>query len=557
MPFRLILVFLLLFATSTPVAGERFHQHFTVEADGSYLLEAELVQHIGSAAAIGLHAEQFVGFNASLDDVLAIEAWTAKADGRRVPVASYQIREQQEAASQQAPMFQDTRVKVVIFPAVAVGDTLHLRYRLRRHTPLFPGQFEHFTAAHRVPARDMRLSYDLPASMALHADAVGFEQEPGDSRPGRRRTSWRYVDGGNKRVEHGSVSHLDYGNRLAVTTFADYAALALAYSARAKAAAQPDAAIEQLAADIVQGILDPHARAIALSDWVRRNIRYVAVYLGRGGVVPHSAPAVLANRYGDCKDQAALLQALLAAAGMPASAALVNSGTAYRLPLVPTLGVLDHVIVYVPQLQLYLDPGAAGVAGGLLPPALLGKPVVLADSGAFAMTPVFQPARSRTLTRVDLAPDGSRRFQVTRSSGDADQHGVIEGFAQLPGPVALATAFHARDGLIDAVFKLGQEPRRQLDFVCPAIDAQHELRYRLPANTRVLALPQALVVDDGRFFYRSQYARRGATVVVKRRLQFRHTAATCTPQDYRVMRPALVRMMRDLEGQVLVQVQGR
>ena len=75
----------------------------------------------------------------------------------------------------------------------------------------------------------------------------------------------------------------------------------------------------------------------------------------------------------------------------------------------------------------------------------------------------------------------------------------------------------------------------------------------MPANTGVLALPAPLVVDDGRFFYRSQYARRGGAVVVKRRLQFRHTAATCTPSDYRVMRPALERMMRDLRGQVVVQ----
>lgn len=617
MPFRSALVFLLVFlllfacsplrasasASDSAVTAERHHQHFTVEADGSYLIEVELVKHIGSAAAIALHAEQFVGFNASLDAVLAVDAWTAKADGRRVPVAPHQIREQQEAVSQDAPMFQDTRLKVVIFPDVAVGDTLHLRYRLRRHMPLFPGQFEHLTVAHPLPARDLQLSYDLPASMPLYADAVGFEQLPGISPAGRRRTTWRYLDGGQERIEHGSVSYLDYGKRLAVSTFPDYAAFAQAYHARAAAAALPDAAITKLAAGITQGLADPRTRAIALSDWVRRNIRYVAVYLGPGGVVPHPAPAVLANRYGDCKDHAALLQALLAAVGIQSSAALINSGDAYRLPGVPSLGVLNHVIVYVPQLQLYLDPTAATVAGGFLPPALLGKPVLLADSGAFAMTPVFQTARSRTLTRFDLARDGSSRFHVARTSGGAiaepyrqavrataplerehfvrrmlaglgqtgdgllepgdtgtagDDYtlafsGATEGFAQLPGPVALATTYHFWGGLGDAVFELGKEPERRQDFVCPAIDAQDELHYRLPANTRVLALPAPLVVDDGRFFYRSQYARRGDAVVVKRRLQFRHTAATCTPSDYRVMRPALERMMRDLRGQVVVQ----
>ncbi|SFD88116.1 DUF3857 domain-containing transglutaminase family protein [Massilia yuzhufengensis] len=613
MPFRLALFLMLLLACGPLAAGdkgtdrsvvvERHWQHFTVDADGAHTLEVELVKTIASAAAVEAHAEQFISFNNSLDQVISIEAWTTKPGGRRVPVGPQQIREQQEAASAEAPMFQDTRLKVVIFPDVAAGDTLTLRYTLRRHTPLFPGQFEDFTVARPWRHKDFRLTYDLPLSMALQADAAGFEPLPIDSPPGRRRYAWRYVDGDNERTEQGAVSTIDHGRRLAVSTFPDYAAFARAYQARAAAAAVPDAGIAKLAADATQGLDDPRARAIALSDWVRRNIRYVAVYLGPGGVVPHPSASVLANRYGDCKDHAVLLQALLAASGIPSSAALVNADNAYRLPAVPTLGVLNHVIVYVPQLQLFLDPTAETVAGGFLPPALLGKPVLLAGTGQFAVTPAYQSARSRTRTRFDIARDGSSRFHVARTSGGAiaepyrqavrgtpqaerdgfvrrmlaglgqtgeglleageteapgDDYtlafsGATDGFVRLPGPVALATTYNFWGGLGDAVFDLGREPERRQEFVCPAIDAEDELRYRLPPKTRVLALPKPLVVDDGRLFYRAQYARQGDAVVVKRRLQFRHTAATCTPDDYRQMRPALERMMRDLRGQVVVQ----
>jgi len=621
MPIRLALFLILVLGcgrlaasgdgSRRPAAVERHTQHFTVEEDGSYRLEAELVKTLATPAAVEQHAEQYIGFNASLDEVLSIEAWTTKPDGRRLPVGPQGIREQQEAASAEAPMFQDTRLKVVIFPGVAVGDTLTLRYTLRRHTPLFPGQFEDFTVARPGPPQEHReflLTYDLPLSMPLQADAAGFVPVPSTSPPGRRRYAWRQGDGTPARGEQDAVSYLDYGRRLAVSSFADYPAFARAYRLRAAPAALPDAAIARLAADITRGIAEPRARAIALSDWVRRNIRYVAVYLGPGGVVPHPAAAVLANRYGDCKDHAVLLQALLAAAGMPAEAALVNGDHAYRLPAVPTLGVLNHVIVHVPELQLFLDPTAASVAAGFLPPALLGKPVLLAGSGEFALTPAYQPARSRTQTRFDIARDGSSRFQVRRITGGAlaesyrqavratpqaerdgfvrhmlaglgqrgegrfdpgeteqpqqdrsgDQYtlafsGTTDGFLRLPGPVALATTYNFWGGLGDAVFGLGREPERSLDFICPAIDAEDELRYALPPRTRVLALPKPLVVDDGRFYYRSQYLRQGDAVLVKRRLQFRHTGPTCTPQDYRRMRPALERMMHDLRGQVVVQ----
>ena len=86
---------------------------------------------------------------------------------------------------------------------------------------------------------------------------------------------------------------------------------------------------------------------------------------------------MLANRYGDCKDHAALLEALLAAAGIDSTGALINSDNAYRLPRVPTLGVFNHVITYVPSLDLYLDSTAESIAAGYLPSSDLGKPVLL------------------------------------------------------------------------------------------------------------------------------------------------------------------------------------
>ena len=119
--------------------------------------------------------------------------------------------------------------------------------------------------------------------------------------------------------------------------------------------------------------------------------------------------------------------------------------------------------------------------------------------------------------------------------------------------MGLATTYNFWGGLGDAVSGLVQEPERGQDFVCPSIDAEDTLEFRLPPRARVLALPRPLLVEDGNFAYRSRYARRGNTVAVTRRLQFRHTQATCSPEDYRRMRPALDKMMRDLRTQVVIQ----
>lgn len=81
---------------------------------------------------------------------------------------------------------------------------------------------------------------------------------------------------------------------------------------------------------------------------------------------------------------------MLAAVGIESSPALVNLGNAYVLPKVPTLGLLNHAITYVPSLNLYLDSTAEGIAAGYLPVPVLDKPVVLSKSGDVGHTPTSQ-----------------------------------------------------------------------------------------------------------------------------------------------------------------------
>jgi len=589
--------------TDPSLVIDSYLQHFVVNADGSYTLTVDHAKTIAQQRSLQAHSQYYIGYNTTLDDIAEVAAYTQKPDGRRVPVQPDQIMDQQESASSDAPMFQDTRMKIVVFPDVAVGDQLVVRYVLKRHTPLFPGHFEDLSSSQFYTNKQFHLIYDMPESMPLHADAVGFAPVPIASPPGRKRYQWQYQDGPNQRIEAESVSYLDYGKRLAVSTFAGYAAFADAYQARAHDKTRPDAAISALALQLTAGLQTAREKALALSDWVRRNIRYVAVYVGAGGVVPHAAPTVLENRYGDCKDHAALLEALLGAAGIDSSPALINSGNAYRLPSAPTLGIFNHVITYVPSLGLYLDSTAEQFAAGYLPIGELGKPVLLIKNGRLAATPPAQPETNRTVSWFSLRKDGRSSFKVAKTSGGAsaepyryavrdtrqsdrdmfvqrmlqglgqkgaglfdpgklddsgDEYsmrfeGSSENFASLPGPTGLATTFNFGGGMGDLVFAFGQEKERRQDFICPAIDIEDQTGFAFPKEVSIIALPQALSLRDANFTYRAGYVRKGNTVLVKRRLRFRHDGIVCTPDDYRRMRPLVDRMIRDLKSQIIVQ----
>jgi len=524
--FRQVLLLLLLVLPCAARAGngvtaQRQLQHYVVEPGGAYRLTVEEMRATGGTYAID--------YNAVREHVLAIEAWMQKPDGRRValPVPLAQVRDRPHAIP-------DMRLKTVVLPAVAAGDMLVVRYQIRGDRALVAGHFEDLVVA-PPHGRAVQVVYDMPPGVPLYADAAGFAPLPAASPPGRRRYAWRHEGGNDARAEAGAVSVIDYGRRLAVSTFADYPSFAAALRRGLAGKAQPTPPVGALARQLTAGLPDAHARAVALAAWVRGNVRYVDYYSGADSVVPRPAADVLAARYGDCKDHAVLLQALLAAAGIDSTAALVNNGAAYKLPDVPTLGVFNHMITYVPALGLYLDTAAAGGGDDRLAPALLGKPVLLVQTGTFAMTPLLQPHKTVAAATVDVGRDA-------RFDGGT--------------PVALATTPAAGGPVGASLAAMTREPARRLDYVCPAVDAQDATAFRLPAGSRVLALPAPVTLMDGGIAYRADYVRQdgpgGNAILVTRRLTFRHGLPTCTPADYQAMRPALERIARDLRSRIVV-----
>jgi hypothetical protein len=62
-----------------------------------------------------------------------------------------------------------------------------------------------------------------------------------------------------------------------------------------------------------------------MADYVQGNIRYVAIEVGIGGHQPHPAADIYRARYGDCKDKATLLSAMLQAVGIRSTWVMVHT----------------------------------------------------------------------------------------------------------------------------------------------------------------------------------------------------------------------------------------
>jgi transglutaminase-like putative cysteine protease len=89
---------------------------------------------------------------------------------------------------------------------------------------------------------------------------------------------------------------------------------------------------------------------------------------------------VIGNRYGDCKDVATLMSALLAAKGIESEYALINTSSVYQLDPIPQVASFNHLTLYLPEFDLYAGPTTAVSSVGRLPPADRGKSVLRASN---------------------------------------------------------------------------------------------------------------------------------------------------------------------------------
>jgi hypothetical protein len=129
-------------------------------------------------------------------------------------------------------------------------------------------------------------------------------------------------------------------------------------------AASPEIAAK--AAELTAGKTDFFDKAQAIGEYVQGNIRYVAVEIGIGGEQPHAAADIFHNKYGDCKDKATLLSALLSSVGIHSTLVIVDTERGVIDPDDPsTYG--NHAI------------GAIEIPTGYDSPRL--KSVVKADNG--------------------------------------------------------------------------------------------------------------------------------------------------------------------------------
>jgi tetratricopeptide (TPR) repeat protein len=279
-------------------------------------------------------------------------------------------------------MYTSQRAYYVRFPRIEVGDVVELQYRVedvaaRNAFADYFGEVVYLQSGDPIARAEYVLM--TPKSRTFHFNDPKV--------PGLQKTE---EDKGDTHVFHYLATDVpglqqeplqppwtEVLPHVHVSTYASWDEMGKWYWGLIKDQLVPDDEVTQRALALTKGLTDERAKVRAIYDYVSQKTRYVALEFGIHGFKPYRCAQIFARGFGDCKDKATLIVTMLGALGIKATPVIVRTANKGDIePSPASLAPFDHMIAYVPDLDVYLD-GTAEYTGEMELPAM--------DRGALAL----------------------------------------------------------------------------------------------------------------------------------------------------------------------------
>lgn len=423
-----------------------------VGATGLATSHVQQVTLIASDAGVRRYSSRSIQYSPSTESIHIVSALLHKRDGR---VQQGDDTGDERVADKASAMYYDVRSRVVRFPGAEPGDIVELEYTIEPATETNPygnyfASMQNFKSSLATKLKRWVVITDPQRALYISGQAMPRLQRT--EKNGERVYRWEAADLKPLVSEPLGPPPTEMAPYVHVSTIRDLNELGRWYSAMLKPQLALSPELQQKAAQIAASYKDPLDRVRAVYRFVLTSTHYVALEFGIYSYKPYPVSDVYARRFGDCKDKASLMIAMLRAVDVPADFVLVRTHPLGSVvPGAASIALFNHAIAYVPQFDLWLD-GTADYYGL--------RELPLDDQGAMALTidangsaqlrtiPVSHPSdniTSRTVqavirqngtidftgtstTRGEDAPALRRDFEVQERQRESMRRGLAELF---------------------------------------------------------------------------------------------------------------------------------
>jgi transglutaminase-like putative cysteine protease len=344
------------------------------------------------------YCEVVLPYSTDYQKIEILDAKTITPEGKILKPGKKAINDVTPPFIVSAPIYSDIKYRTITMPGCTPESTIDYEVRITTIKPYMDNNF--FDSDHLQTSDPIELStYELsfPKDMKFNYRQYNFTNPPSIVENGNRVVyTWELKNIPQIIPEQNMPPMSDVSNRVAVSTVQSWDALAEWYWGLAGGQYETDPALDQKIRELIKGLSTRDEKIRAVYNYVSMNIRYVGIEFGIEGYKPHKAMDIFKNKYGDCKDHATLLIAMLKHIGVTAYPVLVDTeGIAKMDPTLPSPGQFDHEIVAIPQDNgfWFLDSTSDVTGYKDLPPMDQGRDVVIIQShkAIIVKTPILPP----------------------------------------------------------------------------------------------------------------------------------------------------------------------
>ncbi len=352
--------------------------------------------------------------------ITAMKAWCIPASGKDFEVKEKESADVAYNKVDGGELISDVKLRLMQIPAADVGNLVGYEIE-RRENPLVLQQWWGIQGT--APVREEHFVLHLPAGWQYKAT---FLNTPGVAPVPQPPDTWEWVvrDVPGVRDEADMPPYEGVAAHMIVTmippgghsrrTINDWGEMGRWYLDLTAGRREATPAMKQKVAELTAQSATPVEKMKSIAAFLQKEVRYVAITLGIGGQQPHPASEVFEKRFGDCKDKATLMSAMLKEIGVDSYYVIINTERGSVGENTPAaVGDFNHVVLAIrlpegvddpslvatishPRLGrlLFFDPTNALTPFGRIGGYLQGNYglLVTPDGGELVMLPILKNA---------------------------------------------------------------------------------------------------------------------------------------------------------------------
>ena len=400
-----------------------------------------------------------IGYNSHTETASIIYARTITPEGKIIPLNENAVKVVTPYSSY--PSYSNYKELTFSMPGVTVGSIIDYKVVKEKKKPEIEGKFSNefyfqtydptYLCRYKViTPRDTNLKY-----LVLNPFS-GVQLSP------------NVIHKGNKKVylwEHKNIPQIikeksmppteELACRILVTTMNSWEEFSNWWRKEIAGKTEPDESIKKKVAELTETLSTSKEKTEAIFDYVKKEIRYVFIDLGKSGYEPDNAKKVFENKYGDCKDKSTLLISMLRVAGIPAYYVLIpTSSVGNLIKDFPYPFQFNHCIVSTKKEGKYnfFDPVAKNYRFNYLPNSDQNRDVLIFDSEkiVFEKTPLAKPEENAyyNQSQIRIGLDGSIECEL-KNFGSGSEEASLRSFFTKNRPTQIKESLEER---VDEIF---------------------------------------------------------------------------------------------------------